>query len=50
MPRHGIVVQNLVGDVDLGGKRGANGQVDRVKVCLVTEVGKRVRSVGEGGQ
>ena len=45
--RHGIVVQNLVGDVDVGGKRGANRQITRVKVSPVTEIGKHVRSFGE---
>ena len=47
--RHGIVVQNLVGDVDVGGKRGANGQITRVKVSPVTEISKHVRALGEGG-
>ncbi|MDT4815802.1 hypothetical protein FQZ97_488390 [compost metagenome] len=45
---HGVVVEDLVGDVDPGGDGGAQGQLAGVEVGAVTEVLEDVRRIGEG--
>ena len=45
---HGVVVQNLVGDIHACGNGLANCQQAAVKVGAVTEVGKHVCVSGEG--
>ena len=45
--RHGVVVENLVGNVDTGRDRGANGEQAGVKVSAVAEILKYVASIGE---
>ena len=47
--RHRVVVENLVGDVDAGGDRGADRQDSGVEVSAVAEVGEDVLLVGERG-
>src|SRR3546814_11079395 len=39
--RHGVVEQNLVGDVDLGGDRGAQRQQAGMEIGAVPEIGER---------
>src|SRR3546814_6194924 len=45
--RHGVVEQNLVGDVDLGGDRGAQRQQAGMEIGAVPEIGEDVLFVGE---
>ena len=45
--RHGVVEQQLVGDVDFGGDRGADRQHARMGVGAVAEIGEDVRGFGE---
>ena len=45
--RHRVVVEDLVGDVDLGGDRGADREAAAVVVGAVAEVGEDVLLVGE---
>ncbi len=45
----GVVIQDLVGDVDVGGDRLADGQQARMEIGAVAEIGEDVRLVGKGG-
>ena len=44
---HGVVIKNLVGDVDLGRDRLANRQITRVEIGPVADVGEHMLLVGE---
>ena len=45
--RHGVVEQQLVGDVDLGGDRGADRQHPRMGIGAVAEIGEDMRGFGK---
>ena len=44
---HRVVVENLVGDIDPGGHRGANGQDTRMEIGAVPQVLEYMRGVGK---
>src|ERR671926_394838 len=46
--RDGVVVEDLVGDVGLGGDRLADGENAGVEISAVAEIRKNVVLVGEG--
>jgi hypothetical protein len=47
--RHRVVIENLVGDIDPGGRCGAQRQQSRMGVGAVPHVLKDMRLAGEGG-